>query len=318
MKTALITGITGQDGSYLADILLGKGYKVHGLYRHSSTGNFKNIESIKHRLNLHQGDITDPSSIYRIIRACDPHEIYNTADQDNVDWSFNIPRLSVDVTYGGAFNLLEAVKTLPPSDRNRTRVFIPVSAMMFGDAPAPQNEETRFNPQSPYACAKVAVYHLARYYRQVHGMFVSTAILYNHDSERRQGSYLLHNLVKAAIQKKTVSLYDLDSPMDIGYASDYMRDVVTTMEFDKPDDYVISSCFPTTLKTIINHLERVIGFPITVIEPTVGFMRPGAKNTFKGSMQKFKNKTQEPPRRTTLSYVLMSLVEKYRKELSCE
>jgi len=240
---ALITGVCGQDGSYLADILLEKGYEVYGVYRHSSKDPFDNVRHNIGNPNFHliQGDVTDALCLDEIIRKVDPHQVYHEADQDNVDWSFLHPAYQVDVTVKAVSNLLASVRRHCPS----ARVFIPCSSTMFGDAPAPQTEETPFNPRSPYACAKVAAYHLARMYRQNHGMFVCTGILYNHDSPRRNGNYLLHKICKAAARAEKLALWDVDAPISIGYAADYMRRAVDILHHTKPDDYTI--CDATTL-----------------------------------------------------------------------
>ena len=244
---ALITGVCGQDGSYLADILLERGYEVYGLYRHSSKDPFDNVRHILHNPSFHliQGDVTDALCLDEVIRSVDPHHIYHEADQDNVDWSFIHSAYQVEVTVKAVSNLLSSVRRHCPS----ARVFIPCSATMFGDAPAPQTESTPFNPLSPYACAKVAAYHLARMYRQNYGMFVCTGILYNHDSPRRNGNYLLHKICKAAARAEKIKLWDITDAMHVGYAKDYMNWVVKIMDHDKPDDYTICHAAPSTLDT---------------------------------------------------------------------
>ena len=168
-KKALILGIGGQDGSYLAEILLEKGYEVSGMYRRSSTGNLKRIEHIKDKVTSYQGDLLDQASLARILIDSKPDEIYNECDQDNVGYSYSAPGYSADVTAGAVGKLLEHVRLLLPE----VRVFQPVSATMFGNSDTDiQNELTPLNPQSPYAVCKAAAYHWARYYRQSCGMFV--------------------------------------------------------------------------------------------------------------------------------------------------
>lgn len=242
-KRALILGVTGQDGSYLAEVLIERGYDIHGVHRRSSTGNLRNLQHIPPgSLTLHKGDLADTLSIERIIRKVEPHEIYNEADQDNVDWSRFVPWYNMDITAGAVGRLLEIVK-----DYDKTiRVFQPLSAMMFGNAPAPQTEHSPFNPMSPYAVAKVAAYYLCRYYREAFGMFVSTAIMYNHDSVRRSEEYLLHKICASVIriyrkEQETLALGNLEAQVDIGWAKEYVEAAHSILQLDKPNDFVLST-----------------------------------------------------------------------------
>ncbi len=244
MKTALILGIGGQDGSYLAEVLLEKGYEVHGLYRHSSVNNLQRIEHIKDQITLHQGDVLDSSSVLAAIINSGATEIYNEADQDNVGWSHDIPGQTFDVTGSAVGNLLSMICCTPK--RDKIGFFQPLSATMFGNSKSPQNEETRHDPKSPYACAKVFAYHLCRYYRETYGMFVSTAIFYNHDSPRRSENYLLSKICRSAVRiargkQEELLLGNLDLRVDIGYAKEYMEAAHSIMQLDKPDDFVIGS-----------------------------------------------------------------------------
>jgi hypothetical protein len=186
-KKALILGITGQDGSYLAEILLEKGYEVHGLIRRSATGNKKNIMHLLDKITLHKGDLADPTSIYRVINDVRPQEIYNEADQDHVSWSWDSVGYSMDITGAAVGRILEIIKQIDPT----IKYFQPVSSNIFGKAADnPQTEESPMRPQSPYACAKVLAYVTARYYRYVFGLFVSTGIFYNHESPRSPDEYV--------------------------------------------------------------------------------------------------------------------------------
>jgi len=259
---ALITGVCGQDGSYLADILLERGYEVYGLYRHSSKDPLDNVRHNLRNPNFHliQGDVTDALCLDEIIRKVDPHHIYHEADQDNVDWSFIHPAYQVDVTVKAVSNLLASVRRHCPS----AHVFIPCSATMFGDAPAPQTESTPFNPLSPYACAKVAAYHIARMYRQNYGMFVCTGILYNHDSPRRNGNYLLHKICKAAARAEVLKLWNVDDAVSIGFACDYMQWVVTLMHHSKPDDYTICDAETMSLAHVAHLAYKDVGLDCEV------------------------------------------------------
>jgi len=194
LRKALIFGVTGQDGSYLADILLEKGYEVHGLYRKSATGNTKNIKHLIDDVEvfgknffLHRGDLADPTSIYRIINEVRPHEIYNEADQDHVRWSYDMVAYSSDITGAAVGRILEIIRQID----SKIRYFQPCTSNMFGLSDLEtQNESTHFNPQSPYAVGKTFAYYMTRYYREAFGMHVSTAILYNHESPRRTPEYV--------------------------------------------------------------------------------------------------------------------------------
>lgn len=243
MKRALVLGVTGQDGSYLAEILLEKGYEVHGLVRRSATGNTRNIDHLQDRLILHRGDLADATSLYRIVREAQPREIYNEADQDHVRWSFDAPDYSYDITGAAVGRLLEIVRQLDPS----IRIFQPCTSNMFGKATeAPQTEETPFRPQSPYACAKLLAYVVARHYREAYGMFVATAILYNHESPRRTEDYVTRKITKAAARIKAglqdrLLLGDLSAAVDWGYAREYMEAAWQILQLDQPDDFIIAT-----------------------------------------------------------------------------
>jgi len=201
MKKALILGVTGQDGSYLAEILLEKGYAVHGMVRRSATGNTRNIDHlisdktlIDKRFFLCRGDLADPVSLYRIISTVKPDEIYNEAAQDNVNWSYDLVGYTADVTGAAVGRILEIIRQVNPG----IRFFQPCSSNMFGKTETSvQTETTPFNPQSLYACAKVLTYHIARYYREAFGIFASTGILYNHESERRTEDYVTRKITKS-------------------------------------------------------------------------------------------------------------------------
>ena len=291
-KRALILGITGQDGSYLADILLKRGYEVHGMCRRSSVYNVQRIEHLLKPvklIELHQGDMLDPVSIQRIIEKCRPNEIYNEADQDNVGWSYKTPGYSYQITSAAVGNLLEIVRKI----NDEVKVFIPVTAMMFGDAVKTQNENTPFNPQSPYACAKVMAYHLARYYRQVHGMFVCTGILYNHDSPRRTEDYLLHKIAHSAVRianggQEKLGLGNLSMIVDIGYAKEYMEAAVDMMQLDTPDDYVIATGDGYSIEDLTRYafelVKDVNGMSKVHIDPN--FYRPGKLPELVGDYRK--------------------------------
>jgi GDPmannose 4,6-dehydratase len=307
---ALITGVCGQDGSYLADILLDKGYEVYGVYRHSSKDPFDNVRHNIGNPNFHliQGDVTDALCLDEIIRKVDPHQIYHEADQDNVDWSFLHPAYQVDVTVKAVSNLLASVRRHCPS----ARVFIPCSSTMFGDAPAPQTEETPFNPRSPYACAKVAAYHLARMYRQNHGMFVCTGILYNHDSPRRNGNYLLHKICKAAATGVPVAMFDVGQDVTIGYAKDYMEHVYDLMQLSTPNDYVVCNAYTTSIRQLIRNTCFLVNVApdtcFTVTESTMPYRSPSVY----GSSRRLFDAIG-PKAKLCIVSLLEMLIKKYRR-----
>lgn len=260
MKRALIFGIGGQDGSYLAETLLKNGYQVYGTTRKSSVDNLERIKHIKDKITgIFRVELTDYPSVERAIVNSSPHEIYNEADQDNVGWSYSIPGYSIDVTVKGALNILEATR-FKAAD---SKVFLPISATIFGDAPAPQNESTPFNPLSPYACAKASVYHLARYYRQVHGLWVSTGILYNHDSPRRGKGYLLQDIYTQCLdvvhgKSNKVTVGNLNQFVDIGYAKEFADGIYALMQCNVPTDLILSSGSRHTIQDIVKHYENYL------------------------------------------------------------
>jgi GDPmannose 4,6-dehydratase len=314
-KRAFVTGITGQDGSYLAEILLEQKYEVHGLIRRSSTGNTKNIEHLLDKIELHRGDITDFGSVCQAIYDAQPTVVYHEADQDNVDWSFPAPAQSIDVTVKGTYHLLEAVKCTVRD----AKVFIPCSAMMFGDAPAPQTENTPFNPQSPYAVAKASVYHLARYYRQVMEMYVTVGILYNHDSPRRHGDYLLHRICRAAAAKKSVKLWGLDSKVSIGYAKDFMEVVVKCMGLNNPDDFIIDGGATYAIRDLaamafaVKSLDWRGYVPSDILDEESE--RPGKPQSLIGDMSKLLRRVPSASMKKPITPLIIQLVEKYEREL---
>lgn len=289
MKRALILGVTGQDGSYLAEILLEKGYEVHGLIRRSATGNTRNIEQFIDRLTLHRGDLTDATSLYRVIREVRPQELYNEADQDHVRWSFDAPGYSYDVTGAAVGRLLEIVRQIDPG----IRVFQPCSSNMFGKATeSPQTEGTPFRPQSPYACAKVLAYVLAQHYREAYGMFVATGILYNHESPRRTEEYVTRKITRAAAQIKlgrrsSLALGDLMARIDWGYAREYMDAAWAILQHDRPDDYVLATGEAHSVREWLDTTFELVGLSAdayVAIEPAL--FRPSSTTVLVGDASK--------------------------------
>ncbi len=288
MKKALIFGVTGQDGSYLAEILLEKGYDVHGFIRRSATGNTKNITHILDKITLHKGDLADGTSIYRAINFVRPDEIYNLADQDHVSWSYDSIDYSSDVTGAAVGRILEIIRQIAPE----IKFFQPVSSNMFGKVPNPQTEESSFRPQSPYGCAKVYAYVLTRFYRDVYGMFASTAIFFNHESPRRSGEYVTRKISKAAVrismglQKKLV-LGNLDTKIDFGYAKEYMETAWNIMQLEKPDDFIICTGEVHSVKEFLDEAFRLVGLNADdYVEFDPKFKRPGKTDTLVGDSSK--------------------------------
>ena len=249
MKRALITGITGQDGSYLAELLLEEGYEVHGIIRRSSSFNTGRIDHLYQdphepdiRMFLHYGDLTDGSQLARLIRTIEPDEIYNLGAQSHVMVSFEQPEYTGDVSGIGVTRLLEAIR----ESGVQTRMYQAASSEMFGDAPAPQSEATPFRPRSPYAAAKLYAYWLTRNYREAYGMFTVSGILFNHESERRGETFVTRKItvalarITAGLQGR-VYLGNLDAVRDWGHAKDYVRAMHLMLQQPRPDDYVIGT-----------------------------------------------------------------------------
>ena len=249
-KRALITGITGQDGSYLAELLLGKGYEVHGVIRRSSSFNTERIDPIykdRHdkgaRLFLHYGDLSDPSSLIKILGETQPEEIYNLAAQSHVRVSFDIPEFTGDVTAIGTVRLLDAMRQVTP----KARFYQASSSEMYGLVQAvPQNEITPFYPRSPYAAAKVYSHWITVNYRESYGLHASSGILFNHESPRRGETFVTRKItravarIKAGLQDK-VYLGNLEAKRDWGYAPEYVEAMWRMLQQDKPDDYVVAT-----------------------------------------------------------------------------
>jgi GDPmannose 4,6-dehydratase len=245
-KRALITGVTGQDGSYLAELLLEKGYEVHGVVRRSSSINRSRIDHLRDAklpLVLHYGDLTDASSINRLLRAIKPEEIYNLGAQSHVKVSFDVPEFTAETAGLGALRLLEGLR----DGGFDARFYQAGSSEMFGLVQeTPQRETTPFYPRSPYAAAKVYAHWISVNYREAYGLFVSNGILFNHESPRRGENFVTRKISRgvAAIKlglTKTLALGNLDAKRDWGYAKDYVRAMWMMLQCDKPDDYVIAT-----------------------------------------------------------------------------
>jgi GDPmannose 4,6-dehydratase len=249
MKKALVTGITGQDGSYLAELLLSKGYEVHGIIRRSSTFNTSRIDHIyvdphdpDARLFLHYGDLSDSEQISNIIYNLKPDEVYHLGAQSHVRVSFDIPEYSGNVTALGTTRILEAIRR----SGNEVRFYQASSSEMFGSSPPPQNEETPFKPRSPYACAKVYAYLMTVNYREGYNIFACNGVLFNHESPRRGETFVTRKVTRAIaniLAKKQDKLYlgNLESKRDWGYASEYVEMMWKMLQNEKPENYVMGT-----------------------------------------------------------------------------
>lgn len=254
MKTALITGITGQDGSYLAEFLLEKGYKVHGVVRRSSAANTARISHLmaQNAITLHDGDLTDSSSLIRIISQVQPDEIYNLAAQSHVQVSFDVPEYSGDVDALGVLRILEAVRILGLT--NKTRVYQASTSELYGKVEeVPQKETTPFHPYSPYSVAKQYGFWMVKEYREAYGMFAVNGILFNHESERRGENFVTRKITLATGRiaeglQEYLELGNLDSLRDWGYAKDYVECMWLMMQQDKPEDFVIATGIQHTVR----------------------------------------------------------------------
>lgn len=248
-RTALITGITGQDGSYLAELLLAKGYIVYGMIRRSSVFNIDRIEhlyqdphSTDYRLRLVYGNLTDGSRITQLLAEIKPDEIYNLGAQSHVQVSFEQPEYTGDVDAMGVTRLLESVRALGLN----SRVYLACSSEMFGNAPAPQSEQTPLMPRSPYAAAKAYAFWMGKSYREAYGLFIANGILFNHESPRRGPTFVTRKITRAvariaAGKQKTLYLGNLDACRDWGYAPDYVEGMWMMLQAKKPDDFVLAT-----------------------------------------------------------------------------
>ena len=298
MKKALITGINGQDGSYLAELLLDKGYDVHGIVKRNSipenqTARIQHIyKDIKN--NLYHADMCDMSSLLSVITKVQPDEVYNLAAQSHVRISFDQPIYTLDSIGTGTLNLLEVVRTTG----SKAKIYQASSSEMFGNSIDPdgfQRETTKMEPVSPYACAKLLAYSLMRCYRESYGMFASNGILFNHESPRRGGNFVTNKVVigavkiKKGLQEKLV-LGNLDSTRDWGHAKDYVKIMWQIMQLDKPDDYVCSTGISHSVRYLCEYTFSKLGMnygDYVVQDPR--FFRPTELNDLKGDTSKLKS-----------------------------
>jgi GDPmannose 4,6-dehydratase len=305
VKKALITGITGQDGSYLAEFLLGKGYEVHGVIRRSSSFNTGRIDHLyqdphvpDRRLSLVYGDLNDASSLNKIIRTIKPDEIYHLGAQSHVRVSFDVPEYTGEVTGMGTVRLLEAIRETGV----QTRFYNASSSEMFGAAPPPQNEQTPFWPRSPYAAAKVYAHWMTVNYRDGYGLFACNGILFNHESPRRGATFVTRKITKAVARIKhglqdKLFLGNLEARRDWGFAGDYVEAMWMMLQQDCPDDYVIATGETRTVRELLDEAFGYAGLDWKrYIEIDPRYYRPTEVEALQGDSSKARKKLGWKPR----------------------
>jgi GDPmannose 4,6-dehydratase len=314
MKRALITGITGQDGSYLAELLLAKGYEVHGLVRRSSSFNTERLEQVyqdphapEYRLRLAYGDLEDGSSLANLISRIEPDEIYNLGAQSHVRVSFDMPEYTASTVAIGTLRLLEAVRELGMP----CRFYQASSSEMFGAAPAPQNERTPFMPRSPYACAKVFAHQLCQNYREAYGMFIACGILFNHESPRRGIPFVTRKITRAAARIKhrldrKLYLGNLDARRDWGFARDYVEAMWLMLQQDTPDDYVIATGESHTVREVLEIAFGALDLPWEpYLEHDARYLRPTEVDHLQGDATHARDKLGWKPTVTFTELITM-------------
>ncbi len=323
MKKALITGITGQDGSYLAELLLEKGYEVYGLQRRASLPNTERIDHLYDNLEqphffMTYGDLTDADNLNRVIQKIKPAEIYNLGAQSHVAVSFDIPEYTLNVNSLGALHLLEAIRNLDFP----VRYYQASSSEMFGKVlTTPQNEQTPFNPQSPYGLSKVAAFYLTKIYRNGYGLFASNGILFNHESPRRGLNFVTRKItvglsrIKLGAQKK-LYLGNLDAARDWGYSKDYVEAIWKILQYEKSDDFVIATGENHLVREFVEEAARCLDMEIewqgkgteekgidkksgkVIIEIDPIFFRPNEVETLQGDSRKAQQLLEWKPKTT--------------------
>ncbi len=303
MKKALITGITGQDGSYLAELLLSKGYEVHGIIRRSSSFNteriahiFEDIHNPAPKLKLHYGDLTDASRLEKIIELTEPQEVYNLGAQSHVKISFDEPVYTAETVGMGALKMLEAIRNVSGGSQN-IKIYQASSSEIFGKVKeVPQNEETQFYPRSPYACAKVHAFHQVVNYREAYGMHASNGILFNHESPRRGETFVTRKITRglariiAGIDKK-LYLGNLDAKRDWGYAKDFVEAMWLILQQESPDDYVIATGQTWSVKDFLDKAFAVVNMDWKdYVEFDERYLRPTEVDLLIGDTTKAKEK----------------------------
>jgi len=351
MKTALITGVTGQDGSYLAEFLLEKGYEVHGLIRRSSSYNQERLEDLlteeaasallnNSNFHLHYGDVTDALNVTRIIGDIQPDEIYNLAAQSHVRVSFDMPGYTLDVDAKGTLNILEAVRILGLTDK--TRVYQASTSELYGKVQeVPQKETTPFYPRSPYGVAKIYGFWITKNYRESYDMFAVNGILFNHESERRGETFVTRKITLAASRiaqgkQQKLTLGNLDSLRDWGYAKDYVECMWLILQHDKPEDFVIATGEMHSVREFVQLAFKHTGIEIewsgegleekgtnkatgeVVVEIDPKFFRPAEVDQLLGDPTKAKTLLEWNPTKTSFEELVRIMVEADMKKVENE
>ena len=318
MKVALITGITGQDGSYLAEFLLERGYEVHGIVRRSSLINTHRIDHIYERIHLHYGDLTDSTNIVRVIQKVQPDEIYNLGAQSHVKVSFEMPEYTADVDGVGTLRVLEAVRLLGMEDR--VRIYQASTSELYGLVQeTPQSETTPFYPRSPYGVAKLYGFWIVKNYREAYGMHCSSGILFNHESPRRGETFVTRKITRG-LSKISCGLQDclylgnLDAKRDWGHAKDYVEAMWLMLQQDEPDDYVIATGHQYSVREFVEKAAPFFGFKIEwmgeglnevgydwntkrpIVKVSEKYFRPSEVETLLGDSTKAKEKLGWEPK----------------------
>ena len=340
-KVALITGVTGQDGSYLAELLIEKGYEVHGIIRRSSSFNTERIEHLyfeqwvrdmkqRRALNLHYGDLTDSSSLIRIIQQIQPDEIYNLAAQSHVKVSFDVPEYTAEVDATGTLRLLEAVRIL--GLEQRTRIYQASTSELYGLVQEiPQRETTPFYPRSPYGVAKLYGYWITKNYRESYGMFAVNGILFNHESERRGETFVTRKITLAAARiaqgmQDKLYLGNLDALRDWGYARDYVECMWLMLQHDQPEDFVIATGEQHSVREFTEKAFREAGIELrwkgsgieergidqatgrVLVEVDPQYFRPAEVETLLGDPSKAKQLLGWNPQKTSFDELVRLMV----------
>ena len=318
MKIALITGITGQDGSYLAELLLEKGYEVHGIIRRSSLINTHRIDHIYNQLHLHYGDLTDSTNLVRVIQLVQPDEIYNLGAQSHVKVSFEMPEYTADVDGVGTLRVLEAVRLLGMEDR--VRIYQASTSELYGLVQeTPQRETTPFYPRSPYGVAKLYGYWITKNYRESYGMYACTGILFNHESPRRGETFVTRKITRGLSKiscglQDVLELGNLNAKRDWGHAKDFVEAMWLMLQQDQPEDYVIATGVQYSVKEFVEEAAPYFGMKIawegeglneigidkltkkTVIQVNPKYFRPAEVETLLGDATKAKEKLGWEPK----------------------
>lgn len=351
MKTALITGITGQDGSFLAELLIEKGYSVHGIIRRSSSFNTERIEHLYLRewikdqkqdraINLHYGDMTDSSSLIRILQQVQPDEIYNLAAQSHVKVSFDVPEYTAETDAVGTLRLLEAIRIL--GLENRTKIYQASTSELYGMVQeVPQKETTPFYPRSPYGVAKMYAYWITKNYRESYGMFAANGILFNHESERRGETFVTRKITLAAARiakglQNKLYLGNLSALRDWGYAKDYVECMWLILQQEKPDDFVVATGEAHSVRDFCTLAFKYAGIELkwqgegvneqgvdvktgnVLVEVDPKFFRPAEVEQLLGDPTKAQKELGWNPRKTSFEDLVRIMVESDLKKAEKE